>query len=153
MPIIIGMLLCLILINNVTRKMKLSIKDYLFIRLPFSVYFGWVTVATIANVTTLLVKLGFDGLGQSEALWTVLVILVGLVITSLTVIRNRDIAYGLTVIWAYLGIYIKHTSNQGWNSSYSIIIFTVVGSILALVAVEIYTLVNLRKENNKIRDL
>ncbi|MGO1468501.1 MAG: hypothetical protein ACTHW2_00620 [Tissierella sp.] len=151
--IIIAILVLLILINNKTRKMRSSLKDYFFIRLPFSVYMGWITVATIANVTTLLVKLGFDGFGLPETFWTILVIIVGLIIASLTIIRNKDLAYGLTVIWAYIGIYIKHTSNSGWSSNYSSIIFTVVAAILLLLVVEGYTLVNLRKGDSRIRDI
>ena len=44
-------------------KEKLDQKEKLFIRLPFSVYFGWITVATIANITTLLVDIGWNGFG------------------------------------------------------------------------------------------
>lgn len=58
LAIIIGMLICLMVINQYIKKMDLSLKDYIFIRVPFSIYFGWLTVATIANVTTLLVQLG-----------------------------------------------------------------------------------------------
>ena len=44
----------------------LSFKEKIFVRLPFSIYFGWITVATIANVTTLLVYLGWGGFGIGE---------------------------------------------------------------------------------------
>lgn len=151
--IIIGMLILLIMINNITKKATLSIKDYFFIRLPFSIYMGWLTVATIANVTTLLVKLGFDGFGISETIWTIAIIVVGLIIASLTILRNRDVAYGLAIIWAYIGIYIKHISKDGWNAEYSTIIFTTVASIVILVMVELYTLFNLKKKDIKTRDL
>lgn len=151
--IIISILILLIMINNVTKKAELSLKDYLFIRFPFSIYMGWLTVATIANVTTLLVKLGFGGFGISEVFWTIVVIIVGLIIASLTILRNKDLAYGLPIIWAYIGIYIKHISKDGWNTEYSIIIFTTVASIVILVMVEVYALFNLRKKDNRIRDL
>lgn len=65
----------------------------MFIRLPFSVYFGWITVATIANITTALVDIGWDGFGISESIWTILIIVIGLVIGAVTMIRNHDIAY------------------------------------------------------------
>ena len=151
--IIIAMLVLLIMINNITKGASLSLKDYLFIRFPFSIYMGWITIATIANVTTLLVKLGFDGFGISEVVWTIIVIVIGLIIASLTILRNRDAAYGLPVIWAYIGIYIKHISKDGWNAEYSTIIFTTVASIVILVMVELYTLFNLKKNDVKTRDL
>ncbi|MGB3160000.1 MAG: tryptophan-rich sensory protein [Carnobacterium sp.] len=144
-PIMLGILILLILINNLTKNADLSLKDYIFIRLPFSIYLGWITVATIANITTYLVKIGFNGFGISEVLWTIIILLVGVVIAALTIIRNKDVAYGLVIIWAYAGIYIKHLSDTGWNAEYSSIIFTVVASILIVFVVEVYTLFKLRK--------
>lgn len=152
-PIMLGILVTLIMINNISRKTPLSLKDYIFIRLPFSVYFGWITVATIANITALLVKLGFGGFGLSEAIWTIVILIVGLLIGSLTIMRNRDIAYGLVLIWAYAGIYIKHISKDGFNANYTSIIFTVVASIVLFVMVEIYTLVNLKRKDKRLRDM
>ncbi|OLS02313.1 hypothetical protein [Tissierella creatinophila] len=152
LAIIISILLLLIIINNITKRAELSLKDYFFIRFPFSIYMGWLTVATIANVTTLLVKLGFDGFGLSESFWTIGVIVVGLIIASLTILKNNDVAYGLPIIWAYIGIYIKHISRDGWNAEYSTIIFTTVASIVILVMVEVYTLFNLRKKDKKIKE-
>ena len=136
--IIIAMLILLIIINNITKEADLSFKDYFLIRLPFSIYMGWLTIATIANVTTLLVKLGFNGFGISDTIWTVVVLIVGLIISSLTILRNKDVAFGFPIIWAYIGIYIKHVSKSGWNAEYSAIIFTTVASIVILVMVEIY---------------
>lgn len=151
--IMIGILILLILINNITKKADLSFKDYFLIRFPFSIYMGWITVATIANVTSLLVKRDFNGFGISDTIWTVVVLIVGLVISSLTILRNKDLAFGLSIIWAYIGIYIKHVSNTGWNAEYSAVIFTAVASIVILVMVEIYMLFNLKKKDVRIRDI
>nr|WP_300004019.1 hypothetical protein [Tissierella sp.] len=152
-PIMLGILLLLIYINSITKNAELSLKDYIFIRFPFSIYLGWITVATIANITALLVKIGFNGFGISEEIWTVAVLIIGLIIASLTILRNRDPAYGLPVIWAYIGIYIKHISKDGWNAEYGTVIFAVVASIVILVMAEIYTLFNLKKKDVRKRDL
>ena len=74
------MLVLLILITRVTLRTELSTRDRLLVRLPFSVYFGWVTVATIANITVWLVSIDWDGFGLSEPAWAVLIIAVGAVI-------------------------------------------------------------------------
>ena len=59
MLLMLVILICLGLITIRINKEKLTTTEKIFIRLPFSVYFGWITVATIANATTLLVdKLG-----------------------------------------------------------------------------------------------
>ncbi|MFY9901673.1 MAG: tryptophan-rich sensory protein [Trichococcus sp.] len=125
-------LLSLIYINQLILKGKLDQKEKLFIRLPFSVYFGWITVATIANITTLLVDIGWNGFGISESIWTILIIIIGLAIGAVTMIRNHDIAYGLVIIWAYAGILIKHMSQDGFAGQYKGIITTVIACIVLM---------------------
>lgn len=84
-----------------------SKRERYFIHLPISVYFGWLTVATIANVTAVLVTLGVGDLFLGEALWTVLVIVVAMIITLLVIYQKHDVGYSLVIIWALLGIIIK----------------------------------------------
>lgn len=138
--IIILMLICLIIINEKTKKATLSLKDRIFIKIPFSIYFGWLTIATIANVTTLLVKVGWNGFGIPEQIWTIAVLIVGLLIGVGTMVKNKDFFYGLVIIWAYIGIYIKHTSATGYNSQYGSIIGALIPSLVILVLSEIYVL-------------
>ena len=97
----------------------------LWARIPFSAYFGWITVATIANVTAFLVDNGWSGLGVSEVTWTVIMLLVGLVIGGITIWKMENKAYGAVMVWAYLGILIKHISEDGFNGQYPVIILTV----------------------------
>ncbi len=118
----------------------MSLKDRFFIKLPFSIYFGWLTIATIANVTTLLVKIGWNGFGISEVIWTITILIVGLLISVLTIIKNKDFFYGLVIIWAYIGIYIKHTSATGFNGEYGSIIGVLIASLVVLILTEIYVL-------------
>lgn len=145
MVLMIVILVCLILISKTINSNKLSKEERLFIRLPFSVYFGWITVATIANATTLLVSLGWDGFGISETVWTIIVLVMGMVIGIAVINNNVDFAYGLALIWAYYGILVKHISENGFNGEYPSIIVTVVVCIIIF----IITLINLfiRKKN------
>jgi hypothetical protein len=140
MVLMLVLLGCLIYINRLIMTVELDRKEKIFISLPFSVYFGWITVATIANATILLVSLGWDGFGLSEPLWTVIILLVGLLIGTVTFIRNRDYAYGLVFIWAYLGILIKHTALDGFAYSYISVINSLVFSVFVLVLAELYLL-------------
>lgn len=138
-------LVCLIIINQSIKKENLSFREKFFIKFPFSIYFGWITVATIANITTLLVSLSWDGFGISEPIWTVIIISVGSIIGIATVLRNRDIAYGLVLVWAYAGILIKHTSPSGFANQYIGIITTVIISIGLLMVTEIYVFLKAEK--------
>jgi len=139
-------LVCLALITIRINKEKLTATEKVFIRLPFSVYFGWITVATIANATTLLVDwLGspVNLLGISEVVWTVVILLIGLLIGVVTIRKYRDVAYGLVIVWAYIGILIKHLMNKplpdGFGSQYPAVIVTVIISLVVLVVTLIYT--------------
>lgn len=128
------MLVLLILITRLLLRAELSTRDRLLVRLPFSVYFGWITVATIANITVWLVSIGWDGFGISETLWAVLIIAVGAAIGTTVILRDRDVAYGLVLIWAYLGIWIKHTSDSGFDGAYPAVIVTALAGIVAFAA-------------------
>lgn len=78
-----------------------------FAQLPFSIYLGWITVATIANTTDLLYYLGWTGDGGAAEVWAVLLLAVGALITAGILLTRGDIAYGLVLIWAFVGIYVK----------------------------------------------
>jgi len=148
MLLMVVILVCLIYINYIVRNEKLTAREKFFVRLPFSVYFGWITVATIANATTLLVSIGWNGFGLSEPFWAVVIIIVGMLIGSATIIRNRDIAYDLVMLWAYAGIFIKHTSENGFSGQYPAVIYTVIVCIIIFVIVGGYVLFS-KRENNK----
>jgi hypothetical protein len=127
-------LISLIAINNILNTSELNTKDKIFVKLPFSIYFGWITVAAIANVTTLLVSLGWNRWGFSEEFWTIIILFVGVIIGVITTIKNKDIAYGLVIFWAYTGILIKHISSNGFDGKYPEIIFAV-GSFLFIILI------------------
>ncbi len=131
-------LICLILINRQTSKAALSKKEILFMQIPFSIYFGWITVATIANVTVLLVSLGWKGAGFSETVWTIVALGAGLVIGIAVMLTNRDAAYGLVLIWAYSGILNKHLLPEGFNGQYPIVIYAVIFCLGLLAFAEAY---------------
>ena len=89
------------------RKKNLFREEFLFVHVPFSVYFGWISVATIANVTAYLVSIGWQGWGLPDAFWTVLVILVGTFVAAMNTLIRKDSAYLLVFIWAFIGIAAK----------------------------------------------
>lgn len=80
------------------------------VRLPFSIYLGWITVATVANVTALLDYLKWDGFGLAPEIWMVIVLAVVLVIAVLMNFTRRDVAYAAVLLWALAGIAIKFPS-------------------------------------------
>ena len=132
--LIVIMLFCLIRINQLIRQHDLNNKENFLIKLPFAVYFGWITVATIANVVVLLVSLGWDGFGIPETVWTVVVLGVGLLIGAASTIRFQSVAYGLVLIWAYTGILIKHLSSGGFSGQYPAVVIAAIIAIAGFIA-------------------
>lgn len=96
-------------------KTKTSLKEKMLIHVPISVYMGWITVATIANLTAVLVENDAGDLFLGEMTWTILVILVATLITALVLKDRKDVAYSLVIIWALLGIAIKRFSTEVVN--------------------------------------
>lgn len=124
----ITILICLILIfeSILREKRPLTNKEYFFLRLPFSIYFGWITVALIANITTFLVSINWNGFGIENNVWMIIILIIGMIIGGLVAIRGRDVAYTLVLIWAYTGILFKHVSDTGFDLQYIGVVTTVV---------------------------
>ena len=81
-----------------------------FLTVPVNVYLGWICVATRANATALLVTAGWNGFGLDPRIWTVGVILAGLVVALALMFLRNAVAAPLVVVWAYLGIVLKRTA-------------------------------------------
>ncbi|MCJ7825323.1 MAG: hypothetical protein MUP44_10520, partial [Anaerolineales bacterium] len=79
------------------------------VQIPFSIYLGWITVATIANATSLLDYIGWGGWGISDATWAVVMLVIATILGAAVILRRRDPAYGLVLVWAFVGIAIKQS--------------------------------------------
>lgn len=102
----------------------------LAVHLPVSVYLGWLSLATIANIaSTLNILIPAIPL-ETQAIWTGLIIIVALVLTMLMLFLRRDFGYGLVVVWATIGI---ATGNSA--AAYPIIYFAALGTALIVLAV------------------
>jgi hypothetical protein len=88
-------------------KSKFNSQEKWLVHAPFSVYLGWISIATIANVTAYLVSTKWQGWGFSEFQWTTTMIVIGTLIALLVVRSRNNIFYGVAVIWALIGISIK----------------------------------------------
>lgn len=152
MLLMLVILVCLIIIALVLKKPELSTREKLLLRLPFSIYFGWITVATIANATTLFVSLGWNGFGISETAWAVIIIITGMIIGAAAIIKFKDAAYGMVILWAYFGILIKHTSASGFNGQYPAVITTVLLCIALVLAAQGYVLISGGKKRANIQN-
>jgi TspO/MBR family len=108
----LGLLATLILtyLRLNTDATPVSTAEKWTVRLPFSVYLGWITVATVANVTSVLDYLNWDGFGIAPEIWMGIVLVAVLAISVLMNYNRRDVAFALVILWALAGISIKHAA-------------------------------------------
>lgn len=79
-----------------------------FDRAPFSIYFGWVTVATIVNIFTLAIANHVDTIfGLDELPWTIIILIVATLIGVAITLSFKDWLYPLVLIWPFVAIYLK----------------------------------------------
>jgi hypothetical protein len=134
--IIVALLWTLIRINAETTATRTTLGSSIAIRVPFAVYFGWVTVATVANISAMLVQAGFaEGLWFPAQTWTIIILVVATLIGSITALVNSSPSYALVFVWAFWGILSRHLSPLEWNEAYPGVILTaqVLLAVLAIV--------------------
>lgn len=120
------LLILLIKIADTLRSAQFMSLEKLFIWAPFSVYFGWITVATIANITVFLVSISWNGFGIADFVWTSTILIIGAMVGILRMRKDKNVAYGIVLIWAYSWILFKHVSLGGFDGQYPSVIATVI---------------------------
>jgi hypothetical protein len=110
----VALLLLLIGIYEILEigRTQVGAAETWLVRVVFSIYLGWITVATIANATTVLYDAGWNGFGISPEAWAVIMLIAGAVITSAVSLTRGDIAYALVILWAFTGISVKHSDTR-----------------------------------------
>ena len=98
-------------------------------------YLGWITVATIANATSLLEYLDWSGWGVSDEVWTIIMLVAGASIASAVTLTRNDVAYMLVIVWAFVGIAVKHgdspvVATAAWVVTALAVLVLVVGTVL-----------------------
>lgn len=109
--LLVALLVALIICYERLRGGVASRAEQVAVRLPFSVYLGWVTVATVANTAILLLDRGIDG-GDAAGAWGTVAIAAATGIGVAMLVRRGDIAFELVLVWAFVGIAVKQSSRS-----------------------------------------
>lgn len=96
--------------------------------IPFSIYLGWITVATVANAATVLLDIGWDGGFLPPMAWSLVMISVATLIGLYFAMIKRDIAYVAVLVWAFAGIAVKQ------NATPPVVYGAVIAAIVLAVA-------------------
>lgn len=113
---------------------RLPLLDKLLVQGPFSLYLGWITVATIANVASVLVYLGWDGFGISGPVWSAVMMVVATAVAAVLLFNRRNLAYAAVLVWALFGIRaaqagVPLVANVALITAVVIVIVAIVGAV------------------------
>lgn len=133
----IGLFLSITVIVNRVEKKYLPFFGRTAAGAGFELYYGWIIAAAIANISVLLKYLEWDGWGLSEGFWTVTMIILGAVIASLAVLFDKRWFSAFAVIWAYVGILIRHIAPSGYGGTYASVIAAAIIAITGILTVVI----------------
>ncbi|MDX2243021.1 MAG: tryptophan-rich sensory protein [Leptolyngbyaceae cyanobacterium bins.302] len=104
----VAILLCLIGVYwQLGYDRSPSPQDRWLLRIPFSTYLGWISVATVVNVALALYSVGWNGWGITPEVWTVLMLIIATGLGVMLLRQRQDIAYALVLVWAFVAIAVK----------------------------------------------
>lgn len=137
MILMIGLLVVLIriyLLLGIGREKVKPVERWL-VNLPFSIYLGWISVATIANAAQLLYSLKWNGFGIGPEIWTIIMLAAAVLISGLMSFTRKDIGHALVLIWAFIGIAVKPfllpiVANAAWVAAGVVGILLLLGLLL-----------------------
>ena len=116
--------------------------EYFTIDAPFSLYFGWITAATLINVATLFFDLGYYPLGFQMDQWALVTVTLAVALYVWLTTVTRDVVYGAVFVWAGSGIHLGAATVSG-----PVRIVALVG-VIAVGAVIVWSLFNPRRRAN-----
>lgn len=133
--VVIIAVLLLVLIIVFVRMRQLDARgwiDMLTMDATMGLYLGWVTVATIANITAWLVAIGFDGFGWPPEVWGLIVIVVGATISVATALWSRGrLAPALATAWGLAWIGVARVVDEPSSALVGATAFTAAALVLA----------------------
>jgi hypothetical protein len=131
-----SVIIMLILLYSLTQiflllqRNNLNRKEWFLILLPFIFYLSWICVATIANISTLLIALNWTGGFLSPTYWTIIMISIAAALGLYIAFRLKEPAFLLVLMWAFFGIYSRWTGGENNAISYTALV-SIMGLLIA----------------------
>jgi benzodiazapine receptor len=114
LSVIVMLLLLLTLIASYARldigRTPVRSLERWCVDIPFGAYLGWITVATVANISDYLYLVGWEGMGLDPQIWAVIMLAVAVGLGLAMALTRRDAAYSLVLVWAFVGIAVKQSA-------------------------------------------
>lgn len=144
-PIMIFLLVSLFkIIGNTKEEFRSNdVKTNLFLKLPFSIYAGWISVALIANIAAFLVKIEWNGFGIYETTWTIIMISIAGLLHLFMIWKQKMVAFACLAVWALVAIAVANHDRN--DTVYNVAL--AIAAIL-LVSILIYIIKDILKKRN-----
>lgn len=130
-----------IVLNTNMERWDAPIEVLAFVWWPICLYSGWISVATIANISAYLTKIGWDGIFLSDQRWTIIMIIVATALNVAVVVTRNMREFAAVGIWALIGIFVRHMDTE-----VKIAYAAIVGAITIFIVTAIHAYQN-RKTN------
>lgn len=116
-----------------------NLPEKAFIHLPFTIYFAWICVATVANITAFLVSLQWDGGAIHPEIWTIIMMVATTILGALITLKYHVAGFAAVIFWALLGIFMRG------EDQYHYISYTAV-SLMVVLALLMFYMIFTKKE-------
>jgi len=97
-----------VILNTNMERWDAPLKIIAFSWWPICLYSGWIAVASIANVSAYLSKIGWTAPFFGEEIWTVIIIAVAVFINIAIIWRRNMREFAAVGVWALIAIYFRH---------------------------------------------
>lgn len=113
-PVMILLFISLLKIieNNLSIIGSKDIKTAIFLRWPFYIYSGWISVALIANIAAYLTKIDWPGFGISETVWTLILFAIAAMIHLYMIWKMNRSVFALVAVWALIAIAVANKDSH-----------------------------------------
>ncbi len=133
---LVMMLILLVSLIVVYLRLEIGVKpvsgaEKWAVNVPFSIYLGWITVATIANVTDVLYDLNWNGFGIAPQTWAIIMLVIGAILTSIVIVTRRDVGYTAVIVWAFIGIIVKQSAESSIALTAGVMTAVVINVLIA----------------------
>ena len=110
-----------IFITGKEKQSALNKTQSFLLYTPFLVYLGWISVATIANITALLVKIDWNGFGISPVTWSLIMMITATILAIYFIWVEKTVSYSLVIMWALWGIRAARTDDAPFLSQAALV--------------------------------
>lgn len=101
----------------------------------FGLYGGWLFIATVVNIATWLVQIQWDGFGVSDEVWSIIILIIAVILTSLVSINLRNAVFPLPVAWGYFGIYNNLFEPEGYQGDFTVLQWFALAGMAVLIGI------------------